>query len=111
VRNVSGFCGSVNLGFNAERHEGVFPRPGNRGRAWAGALQETARPGEVYQFQFGSCTVTSMQYELVRNHPAEYARLMVRLTADGRVGMQGGGELELDGSDRRSNSEGSSRER
>ncbi|NOK38390.1 hypothetical protein HMI49_34855 [Corallococcus exercitus] len=67
-----------------------------RGELMRGVLQETARAYEVNQSVFGTCTVTSMQYELVRDNPAEYARIMAGLAGpNGRVDMRGGGTLEL----------------
>ncbi|MDC0713766.1 hypothetical protein POL68_35190 [Stigmatella sp. ncwal1] len=61
-----------------------------------GVLEETAQSFQVDQKEFNTCTVTSMQYELVRDNPAEYARLIAGLAGPtGRVGMRGGGEIEL----------------
>jgi hypothetical protein len=57
---------------------------------------ETERAHEVNQTVFNTCTVTSMQYELARDNPAELARLVAGLAGPtGRVDMRGGGELEL----------------
>jgi hypothetical protein len=59
-------------------------------------LQESSRAQLVDQTVFGTCTVTSMQFELARDNPAEFARIMAGLAGPtGRVGMRGGGELEL----------------
>ena len=70
--------------------------PARRGKLLAGVLQETATAGQVDQHSFSTCTVTSMQYELARDTPAEYARIMAGLAGpSGRVALRGGGELEL----------------
>ncbi|RKG72830.1 hypothetical protein D7W79_27230 [Corallococcus exercitus] len=67
-----------------------------RGELMRGVLQETSRAYQVNQSGFGTCTVTSMQYELVRDNPAEYARIVAGLAGpNGRVDMRGGGTLEL----------------
>lgn len=59
-------------------------------------LQESSRAELIDQKHFSTCTVTSMQYELARDNPAEFARIMAGLAGPtGRVGMRGGGELEL----------------
>ena len=60
-------------------------------------LQETSNPGEVNQGFHNTCTVTSMQYILCKNNPAEYARLMSGLISpDGKVEMRNGDILERD---------------
>ncbi|MBI3181411.1 MAG: hypothetical protein HYZ28_04650 [Myxococcales bacterium] len=57
-------------------------------------LAELANPGEINQSYRGTCTVTTLQYELVRRDPAEYARLMVGLMSpSGRVEMRNGDTL------------------
>lgn len=60
-------------------------------------LSEITRPYEkVNQSVYGTCTVTSMQFELARDQPAEYARLIRGLAgSEGRVQMAGGGELTI----------------
>jgi hypothetical protein len=59
-------------------------------------LDDLSRPAQVEQGFAPTCTAASMQYELAKERPAEYARLMEGLAVDGRVTMQGGGELALD---------------
>ena len=56
-------------------------------------LRDLARPGRsVNQDDAQTCTVTSVQYELARDNPAEYARIMKGLTsASGKVALKGGG--------------------
>jgi hypothetical protein len=61
-----------------------------------GVIQETSRPRLVDQTRFGTCTVTSMQYELARDNPSEFARLVAGIASPaGQVEMRGGGTLEL----------------
>ena len=61
-------------------------------------LQEVSHPGEVNQGSWhGTCTVTSMQYMLCKNNPAEYVRLMSGLISpDGTVEMRNGDILKRD---------------
>lgn len=60
-------------------------------------LLQIANPDRVEQGSAPTCTVTSMQFELVRDDAAEYARLMAGLTGSkGKVAMKGGGDLKLD---------------
>jgi hypothetical protein len=59
-------------------------------------LADLARPREVQQGFAPTCTATSMQYEMVKERPGEYARLMAGLASDGRVTMAGGGVLAVD---------------
>ncbi len=62
----------------------------------AAVLRDIANPNRIDQGDAPTCTVTSMQYELVADEPAEYARLMAELTGpDGKAKMRGGGLLEL----------------
>jgi|GEM_PF-1882100 len=59
-------------------------------------IQEAAKPGEVNQGSHGTCTVTSMQYMLCTQNPAEYVRIMQGITsASGKVTLRGGDILEL----------------
>lgn len=58
-------------------------------------LSDAANPNTIGQSNYGTCTVTSMQYELVRDQPSEYVRLMREMNADGTADMRGGGSLEL----------------
>ncbi len=60
-------------------------------------LLQTANPDRIEQGNAPTCTVTSMEFELVRDDTAEYVRLMAGLTGpSGTVEMKGGGELKLD---------------
>jgi hypothetical protein len=60
-------------------------------------MEDIVNPERVDQGHAPTCTVTSMQYELVRDDPGEYARIMAGLTGpDGKATLRGGGELELD---------------
>jgi hypothetical protein len=73
-------------------HHGAISREAILG----GVLSEIADPNRIDQGGKNTCTVTSMQYELVRRQPAEYARIMARLTSrGGEAWMQGGGKLQL----------------
>ena len=59
-------------------------------------LLQIANPDRIAQGNAPTCTVTSMQFELVRDEPAEYARLLAGLVGQGGVAtMAGGGELKL----------------
>ncbi len=60
------------------------------------AMRDIVNPDRVDQGDSPTCTVTSMQYELVRDEPAEYARLMVGLTGTkGEADMVSGESLAL----------------
>ncbi len=55
-----------------------------------------ANPDEIRQGSAPTCTVTSMQYELVRDNPSEYARLVAGLSStSGQAQMAGGGMLQF----------------
>lgn len=57
-------------------------------------LRDIVNPNRIDQGDAPTCTVTSMQFELVADEPAEYARLMTDLTGpNGRARMRGGSEL------------------
>ncbi len=60
-------------------------------------LLEVTFPEEnVDQSVYGTCTVTSMQYELCRDNPSEYVRLISGLTGtSGSATMMGGDALVL----------------
>lgn len=62
---------------------------------YGSVLDDLAHAERIKQSSFGTCTVTSMQYELVRDDPAEYARLMHDVGTTGVAEMRGGGQLEL----------------
>ncbi|MDP3574220.1 MAG: hypothetical protein Q8S42_26580 [Archangium sp.] len=59
-------------------------------------MYDLVNPGRIWQGRAPTCTVSSMQYELAHEDPAEYARLMAGLVCDGKVTMRGGGELVVD---------------
>jgi hypothetical protein len=60
-------------------------------------MQEASRPGEINQSSKGTCTVTSMQYMLCKEDPAEYVRLMRGLLSpSGEVKMRNGDTLKRD---------------
>lgn len=62
-------------------------------------LRDIANPGRIRQGQAPTCTVSSMQYELAMQQPAEYARLVAGLAVDGSVTMRGGGILTTSAAD------------
>lgn len=69
----------------------------NRGEVLASVLRDITNPNRIDQGDAPTCTVTSMQFELVADEPSEYARLLADLTGPaGKAKMRGGGELELD---------------
>ncbi len=64
------------------------------------ALVEAANPNRIQQGSAPTCTVASMQYELVADEPAEYMRLLMGLTGPtGKASMRGGGELRVEAED------------
>ena len=60
-------------------------------------LDEALSPKtEIGQSDYGTCTVTSLQYALAAKQPAEYARLVAGLSSTaGTAIMAGGGQLNL----------------
>ncbi len=63
-------------------------------------LRDIVNPNRVDQGDAPTCTVTSMQFELVADEPAEYARLLADLAGpDGRAQMRGGSYLEVEAGD------------
>lgn len=59
-------------------------------------LRDIVNPNSIDQGDAPTCTVTSMQFELVADEPAEYVRLMTDLTGpQGRAKMRGQSELML----------------
>lgn len=59
-------------------------------------MADVMNPNRVEQGTANTCTVASMQFELVADEPAEYARLMAGLTGPkGTVKMKAGGDLRL----------------
>ncbi|MEW5743552.1 MAG: hypothetical protein AB1938_31865 [Myxococcota bacterium] len=65
-------------------------------KSLAPVLFDIARPSRIWQGRAPTCTVSTMQYELARQQPAEYARLMAGLICDGEVKMKGGGVLRAE---------------
>ncbi len=60
------------------------------------ALVDVMNPNRIDQGSAPTCTVTSMQFELVADEPAEYLRLLAGVTGPkGSVQMKGGGDLRL----------------
>jgi hypothetical protein len=63
-------------------------------------LRDVVNPDRISQGDAPTCTVTSLQYELVTDSPAEYTRLMADLSGPaGTSVMKGGGALKLDAGD------------
>ena len=63
-------------------------------------LRDIANPNQIVQGDAPTCTVTSMQYELVADEPAEYARLMADLSGPaGKAKMRGGSYLQAEAGD------------
>ncbi len=59
-------------------------------------LRDVVNPNRIDQGDAPTCTVTSMQFELVADEPAEYLRLLTDLTGpQGRAKMRGGSELVM----------------
>ena len=57
-------------------------------------LADVLVPDRIWQGDAPTCTVSTMQYELAKEKPAEYARLMTGLTVSGSVTLAGGGVME-----------------
>ncbi|MGV3621788.1 MAG: hypothetical protein ACO1OB_13270 [Archangium sp.] len=69
----------------------------SRSEVLASVLRDIANPNRIDQGDAPTCTVTSMQFELVADEPSEYARLMADLTGPaGKAKMRNGGELTLE---------------
>ncbi|HVG58281.1 MAG TPA: hypothetical protein VNA24_06975 [Hyalangium sp.] len=67
----------------------------SRASLLSSVMQEAGKPGEINQSSRGTCTVTSMQYMLCKEDPAEYVRLMRGLTSpSGTVKMRNGDTLK-----------------
>ena len=63
-------------------------------------LRDIVNPNRIDQGDAPTCTVTSMQFELATDEPAEYTRLLAELTGpEGRARMRGGSYLELNAGD------------
>ena len=59
-------------------------------------LSDIASPRDIEQGYAPTCTAASMQYELAKERPAEYVRLLAGLVLDDGVAMAGGGVLKVD---------------
>lgn len=71
-----------------------------KGELLASCLRGIVNPNRIDQGDAPTCTVTSMQFELVTDEPAEYARLLADLTGpDGQAKMRGGSMLQLEAGD------------
>jgi hypothetical protein len=67
-----------------------------RERLLQDVLRDVTNPDHIDQGSAPTCTVTSMQFELARDNPAEYTRLMAGITGpSGAATMAGGGKLAL----------------
>ena len=63
-----------------------------RGEILESVLRDVVNPQRVDQGDAPTCTVTSMQYELVRDEPAEFTRIIADLTGpSGSAAMRGDG--------------------
>lgn len=63
-------------------------------------LRDVVNPNRIDQGDAPTCTVTSMQFELVADEPAEYARLMTDLSGpQGKAKMRGQSDLTLQAGD------------
>jgi hypothetical protein len=72
----------------------------NKNELMTSVLRDIVNPNRIDQGDAPTCTVTSMQFELVNDQPSEYARLMADLTGPaGRAKMMGGSDLELQAGD------------
>lgn len=61
----------------------------------ASLMHEASQPGQVNQSARGTCTVTSMQYMLTSQQPAEYARIIEGLvSSSGQVRLANGDLLQ-----------------
>ncbi|MBL8953272.1 MAG: hypothetical protein JNK82_21010 [Myxococcaceae bacterium] len=71
--------------------------PVTRQRLVDSVLTATANPaGSIKQGSFDTCVPTSMEFELARSNPSEYARLVGGLSSEsGKVTTKGGATLEL----------------
>ena len=63
-------------------------------------LRDIVNPNRIDQGDAPTCTVTSMQFELVADEPAEYARILADLSGpNGSSKMRGGSNLEIEAGD------------
>ncbi len=69
----------------------------SRDRLVQDVLRDVTNPDHIEQGTAPTCTVTSMQFELARDNPAEYTRLLAGLCGpSGTSAMKGGGHLGLE---------------
>jgi len=61
----------------------------------ANVITDMVRPDAIWQGRAPTCTAASMQYELAKQGPAEYSRIIAGLAIEGKVTMAGGGVLEI----------------
>ena len=72
----------------------------NKNELLTSVLRDVVNPNRIDQGDAPTCTVTSMQFELVADQPAEFARLMADLTGpEGKAKMMGGADLQLEKGD------------
>lgn len=65
--------------------------PANKARVSEDLLKELSNPSQnVNQHNRGTCTVTSMSYNLANQNPAEYARLVTDLSTTGKAKLANG---------------------
>ena len=57
-------------------------------------LADMIKPDRIWQGDAPTCTVSTMQYELAKEKPAEYARVMTGLTVVGNAKLAGGGVIQ-----------------
>lgn len=57
-------------------------------------LADMMKPDRIWQGDAPTCTAATMQYELAKEKPAEYARIMTGLTVGGSATLAGGGVME-----------------
>ncbi len=71
-----------------------------KGELLSSVLREIINPNRIDQGDAPTCTVTSMQFELAADEPAEYLRLIADLSGpEGKSKMRGGSFLELEAGD------------
>jgi hypothetical protein len=70
------------------------------GTVLRGVLRDIVNPNRIDQGTAPTCTVTSIQFELAADEPAEYTRIMADLCGPaGKAKMRGGGELQIESGD------------
>ncbi len=61
-----------------------------------GVLRDIVNPNRIHQGDAPTCTATSVQFELVADEPAEYARIMADLVTNGQSKLRNGGVFTLE---------------